>query len=179
MLNSLEDAFLGTHGKRVGKLYDGLDDEENALKYAWLDVNGGRKNFVFASRSYRILLRILAGRPEAYHERRKAACLAVRDFPELPEFHAEYAECLSLGLDYQGAVLEGNKALALAKAGAGTGMEPSKFDETAKAVLAERLERWVHLLQIEADEAALQQTAKAGKWRDLLQELEQAGKRKV
>lgn len=157
----------------LAETYDGLDDEENALKYAWFDVNGGRKNLVFASRSYRILLRILANRPEAYHERRKAANLAVRDFPELPEFHAEYAECLSLGGDYRGAVREGNKALALAKTGAGTGMEPSRFDEAAKTILAERLERWIHLLHIEADEVRLQQTAKAGKWQELLQQSEQ------
>ena len=157
----------------LAETYDGLDDEDNALKYAWLDVNGGRKSLVFASRSYRILLRILASRPEAYHERRKAASLAVRDFPELPEFHAEYAECLCLGLDYQGAVREGNKALALVKRGVGTGMEPSRFDETAKAILAERLERWGHFLHVEADEVLLQQTAKAVKWQELLQQSEQ------
>ena len=158
----------------LAETYDGLDDEENTLKYAWLDVNGGRKSFVFASRSYRILLRILASRPEAYRERRKAACLAVRDFPELPEFHAEYAECLSLGLDYKGAIEEGNKALVLAKAGTGNGMEPSKFDRSAEEMLAERIGRWRRLLQIGADEVLLQQTAAAGNWQKLLQESEQA-----
>jgi len=154
----------------LAETYDGLDDEENALKYAWLDVNGGRKSLVFASRSYRILLRILANRPEAYHERRKAASLAVRDFPELPEFHAEYAECLSLGGDYRGAVREGEKALALLKNGAGNGMEPSRFDDAAKAILDDRLERWIYLSQSEADEVLLQQSAKAGKWQELLQQ---------
>ncbi|MBP5199358.1 MAG: glycosyltransferase family 2 protein [Schwartzia sp.] len=158
----------------LAETYDGLDDEENALKCAWLDVDGGRKNYVFASRSYRILLRILASRPNSYHERLKAACLAVRDFPELPEFHAEYAECLSLGFNYQGAIEEGNKALVLAKAGTDNGMEPSKFDQAAEEMLAERMGRWRRLLQYEADEVLLQQAAAAGNWQKVLQESEQA-----
>jgi tetratricopeptide (TPR) repeat protein len=78
-----------------------------------------------------------------------------------------------LGADYQGAIREGNKALALAKTGVGTGIEPSRFNETAKEILAERLERWNHLLKIEADEASLQQTAKAGKGREILRQSEQ------
>ena len=126
----------------LAETYDGLDDEENALKYAWLDVDGGRKKLVFASRSYRILLRILARRPKAYHERLKAAGCAVRDFPEIPEFHAEYAECLALGHDYQAAIHEGRIALNLFTSGAGCRLEPSTFTQEEADFVRARIGMW-------------------------------------
>ncbi|MBO6209948.1 MAG: glycosyltransferase family 2 protein, partial [Schwartzia sp.] len=48
----------------LAETYDGLGDADEAMKYAWLDVESGRKAFAYASRSYRILLRILAKRPD-------------------------------------------------------------------------------------------------------------------
>ncbi len=158
----------------LAETYDGLGEEEEALKYAWLDVNGGKKNYVFASRSYRILLSILSKRPKAYPERRRAAYLAARDFPKLPEFHAEYAECLGLDSDYQGAIREGKMARFLAKFGVGTGSEPSMFGRAAEGMLADRLILWMRLLHNGMDEALLQKTAATGDWRELYRESEQA-----
>ena len=35
----------------LAETYDGLGDEDKAMKYAWLDVESGRKSFAYASRS--------------------------------------------------------------------------------------------------------------------------------
>ncbi len=155
----------------LAETYDGLGNCREAEKYAWLDVRTGRKPFAFASRSYRILLRLLAKRPEAYRKRKEAAFMAVRDFPELPEFHAEYAECLGLGLDYQGAIRENKKALALyADRGTGTGLEPSTFDSTTANLIEARLKMWIQLARDEKEERLMREAAEADNWQSLLSE---------
>ena len=154
----------------LAETYDGLGDADEAMKYAWLDVEGGRKPFAYASRSYRILLRILAKRPEAYRQRRKAAKMAVKDFPELPEFHGEYSECLGFGLDYRGALREGRKALAIYAEGAGSGLEPTTFDENTARLIAERTVLWGRLFRDERAEEPLRDLAGAGDWQGLSRE---------
>lgn len=154
----------------LAETYDGLGDEENALKYAWLDAESGRKAFAYASRSYRILLRILAKRPEAYRERRRAAMMAARDFPELPEFHGEYSECLGFGLDYRGALRESRKALALYTQGKTDGLEPTTFDENTARLVEERAALWARLLRDEREEEPLYALAGAGDWPGLSRE---------
>lgn len=154
----------------LAETYDGLGDEEEAMKYAWLDVESGRKSFAYASRSYRILLRILAKKPDAYRQRRRAAMMAARDFPELPEFHGEYSECLGFGLDYRGALRESRKALALFAQGAGSGFEPTTFDEDTARLVEERAALWARLLRDEREEEPLRALAGAGDWQGLSRE---------
>ena len=146
----------------LAETHDGLGNAEEAMKHAWLDVESGRKSFAYASRSYRILLRILAKKPEAYRERRRAAMMAARDFPELPEFHGEYAECLGVGLDYRGALRECREALAIYAKGAQSGFEPTTFDENTA--------RWARLLRDEREEEPLRVLAGAGDWQGLSRE---------
>ena len=124
----------------IAEAYDGLGDEAMALKYAYLDIENGRQASTYASRSYRILLRRLAARPAAFEERREAARRATKDFPELPEFHAEYAECLAYGFDYAGACREA--AAALAAFDAYHGLEPLQFDAAMRAAVEERRALW-------------------------------------
>ncbi|MBR1552442.1 MAG: glycosyltransferase family 2 protein [Schwartzia sp.] len=154
----------------LAETYDGLGDEDSAMKYAWLDVESGRKPFAFASRSYRILLRILSKRPELFRERRKAARMAARDFPELPEFHGEYAECLGFGLDYRGALTECRKALAIYAKGVGGGLEPTTFDAATAALIEERSALWARRVRDEKLEKPLRALASAGDWQGLLRE---------
>lgn len=154
----------------LAETYDGLDNEEEAMKYAWLDVESGRKSFAYASRSYRILLRILAKRPDMYRERRRAAMMAARDFPELPEFHGEYAECLGYGLDYRGALRECRKALAVYSKGTQNGFEPTTFDEDTAQLIGERAKLWARLLRDEREEERLRVMAGAGDWQGLSRE---------
>ena len=151
----------------LAETYDGLDDEENALKYAWMDVEGGRKTFAFASSAYRILLRILARRSGAYRERRRAAEIAVRDFPELPEFHAEYAECLGYGMEYRKAAEEDEKALSLYAGESVRGLEPTTFGAETAALVREREAYWARLGTEEREEAPLREKAARGDWQGL------------
>lgn len=158
----------------LSETYDSLQDEEQAVKYAWLDVRKGRKPFIFASRTYCILIRILAKYPERYRERRRATALAVRDFPEIPEFHAEYAECLGYGLDYLGAVRECRTALSVFASGLGCGVEPSIFTQETADYVGKRMEMWAKLAQNEMEEEPLRALAKSGNWRELSKASEQA-----
>ena len=160
----------------LAETYDGLQDEEQALKYAWMDVMRGRKPIIFASRTYCILIRILARHPERYQERRKATAMAVKDFPEIPEFHAEYAECLALGLDYRAAVRESKAALGLFASGAGCGLEPSMFTQETADFVRTRMEMWERLALEEME--AYRELAENGDWKGALAEAAKAAEQK-
>ena len=124
----------------LAEAYDGLDDEAMAMKYAYMDIANGRQSSTYASRSYRLLLRRLARHPAAFDERREVARRATEDFPELPEFHAEYAECLAYLFDYEGAVREAGAALRAFAAY--HGIEPLQFDAAMGAAVEKRRGLW-------------------------------------
>ncbi len=130
----------------LAEAYDGLNDRENAMKYAYLDIARGRQAETYASRSYRLLLEKLAENKYDYLERKRIAEMAVRDFPELPEFHAELAESLAAGWQYEDAVAEMQRACEL-----GTnyqGLEPSLFDQAMMEKCQERIRFLAHLSQL-------------------------------
>ncbi len=154
----------------LAETYDGLKDEAQGLRFAWMDVMRGRKPIIFASRTYCILIRILAKHPERYQERRKATAMAVKDFPEIPEFHAEYAECLALGFAYRAAVRESKTALDLFASGVGCGMEPSMFTQETADFVRERMEMWERLALEGLD--AFGDLAGRGDWKGALAEAE-------
>lgn len=97
--------------------YGDLGDMEKALNYARLDVARGRQPVTYASRSYRGLMRhyakadTLAGKMQ----RCKLTSQAVKDFPELPDFHAEHSESLYQLGRYVEAKREIDLALSLYK----------------------------------------------------------------
>lgn len=131
----------------LAEAYDGLEEEEEALKYARLDVGMGRRNIVYASRSWRILLRRLAARPTDREEHGRMAAKAAEEFPELPEFHGEYAESLAFGLDFPGALREAKAAeRALKDYGKKPRLEPMIFDEGMLAILKQRRALWEKIL---------------------------------
>ncbi len=76
--------------------YGSMGDMEKALYYARLDVARGRQPVTYASRSYRGLMRYYAkaNSLEKKMQRCKLTAQAVKDFPELPDFHAEHSESL-------------------------------------------------------------------------------------
>ena len=110
----------------LAETYDGLDEIDKAMYYAYMDIERGRQSETYASRSYRVLLRNLSKKQQCTAERLRIASLAVQDFPELPEFHAELAEALAADWQYDEAVQEMAKACALGKVY--HGFEPSLFD---------------------------------------------------
>lgn len=130
----------------LAEAYDGLEDRANAMKYARLDVEQGRRSIVYASRSWRILLRHLSRDPKDQESRREFAAKAAGDFPELPEFRGEYAECLAAAKDFAGAVRE---AEAAEKAYLGydrkTSLEPMMFSEDMLVTLRGRCREWERL----------------------------------
>ena len=124
----------------LAEAYDGIGDAEHAIYYAKRDLaTGGHKGVAYASRSHRILLRLYAQQGRTA-ERLALAASAVRDYPDLPDFHAEYAECLADALEYEAALRESERSAALA---AGyDGLEPSNIDAKALAVMERRRAVW-------------------------------------
>ena len=90
---------LGTNPGRLymylADVYLGLGEDDKAWHYAWLDVKQGRRPTTYASRSYRILLELSLKGKTDLRGRLELCQLAVRDYPENPEFRADLAECLA------------------------------------------------------------------------------------
>ena len=145
-------------GQESGSLYmylaeaaHGLDRQGEAEHFARLDIARGRRQVVYASRSYHLLLELLGQNPARREERVAVARKAVQDFPELPELWAELSLCLGAVYDFAGAREAMAKALSLPLP---QGLEPLQFT----AELRQRAE------------------AQLGVWQDLLRE---AGKLKI
>ena len=127
--------------------YESLGDEEKSLYYARLDVARGRQDITYASRSYRGLLahyakdNTLAGKLE----RMRFAQQCVKDFPELPDFHAEYSEALFQLAFYGKAQEEINQALSKYKDY--DGLEPCLLTDEMIPVMEKRQKEIVKLAE--------------------------------
>ena len=129
----------------LAQCYNGLDDAANAERYARLDIESGRKDTTFASSSHRILIKILSNADvERLSERLSEAERAVQDFPALPEFRAELAECLAASGDYERATREMNRALRSYENY--KGMEPTTFDRSMANFADDRIEQWTKII---------------------------------
>ena len=124
----------------IAECYNGINDYVNAEKYALLDIEGGRRNTTFAAVSYRILLNILVKDPTRREDRLKISARAAKDFSELPEFHAEYAECLAMHGKFAEAINE--MEIALKNFSSYKGIEPMMFDNEMAKFAKERLILW-------------------------------------
>ena len=131
----------------IAECYNGLKDFVNAEKFAILDIESGRKKTTFASMSYRILLGILAKDSSRFSERKKFVERAVKDFPELPEFSAELAECYAEEGNFSDAVASMTSALKKFKNY--NGIEPVMFGGMAEFA-ANRLKLWQEKLNEKA-----------------------------
>ena len=129
----------------IAESYEGLGELENAIKYAELDIKiNGRQSINYASRSYRILLKLYRGmgRITDYH---RMAKLASETFPELPELHAEYAECLYADGDCTKAIEQGQLAIDTYKnflSGNISSIEPVQFNQEMLNILEQRIAMW-------------------------------------
>ena len=153
----LEEIKTSKHPERLymylTEACDGVGDEEQAMFYAEKDIETGRKSVVYASRSYRILLRLLAKRPNESDRRMQAAAWAVRDFPEIPEFHAEYGECLAQHGRFREAVAELDRAEQCM--GQPSGWEPVLFPEEMRPMLGERRKLFMARIEEDGDKNAI------------------------
>ena len=152
----------------LAEAYDGLGQSEQAMRYARLDIARGRQSATYASRSYRILLAGLAENRLAHAERRQTAAQAVKDFPELPEFHAEYAEALAGEFSYAEARQE--MATAVRCFQNYQGLEPMSFSQEACQLVPQRIAFWQQLekrqesIRITACVITKNEAAEIGRW---------------
>ena len=120
----------------IAQCYNGLEDFLNAEKFAKLDIESGVRSSTFSSSSYRILLDILSKDSTRFDERKDFAMMAAEDFPDLPDFLAELAECYAAQKNFEAAIILMTGALEnFAKY---DGIEPSIFDEQ-RAIFARKL----------------------------------------
>lgn len=131
--NQEKDKFLYRY---LADSYHGLEDYENAIKYAKLDIQTGKKEIAYASRSYRVLHSTLARIKADEQQRRHWYQKAIEAFPQLPDFFAMYAYFLYTIGEYDAAInyLE----TAFQKAADYEEIESSSFanDENAYHVLS-------------------------------------------
>lgn len=109
--------------------YLGLGDMEKCIYYGWLDVKKGRQSVNFGSRCHRVLMAYYGGRNdgESISKRRQLAEISTEQYPEVPDFWAEYSECLYQAGEYAHAIAAMEKALQLMQDY--HGMEPSMLVE--------------------------------------------------
>ena len=121
--------------------YFGLDDMEKCEHYGWMEIRKGRQALNFGSRCHRVLMDYYGKRSDAesMDKRRQLAEISVEQYPEVPDFWAEYSECLYQTGEYAQAIAAMEKALELMQDY--HGMEPSMLVEGHMAPqLKERLQ---------------------------------------
>jgi glycosyltransferase involved in cell wall biosynthesis len=75
----------------LADVYHGLQEYENAVKYAKLDIETGKKEISYASRSYRIVNHSLVQINAPKSEIEEYLIKSIEAFPKLPDFYVEYA----------------------------------------------------------------------------------------
>lgn len=121
--------------------YFGLDDMEKCEYYGWMEIRKGRQSLNFGSRCHRVLMNYYGQRSDAKSmaKRRQLAEISVEQYPEVPDFWAEYSECLYQAEEYAQAIAAMEKALQLMQDY--HGMEPSMLVEGHMALkLEDRLQ---------------------------------------
>lgn len=123
----------------IAQCYHGLDDFANAEKFARLDI-AADVDSTYASRSYRILLDVLARDENRIAERQNVAEMAVQKFSALPDFYAELAECYAAQNDFKSAVRAMHTALEKFKKY--DGIEPSIFNAELAQFAQNKIKFW-------------------------------------
>lgn len=124
--------------------YFGLEDMEKCEHYGWMEISKGRQALNFGSRCHRILMNYYGQRTDAESmaKRRQLAEISVEQYPEVPDFWAEYSECFYQAGEYAQAIDAMEKALQLMQDY--HGMEPSMLVEWH---MAPQLEDRLHIFR--------------------------------
>lgn len=109
--------------------YFGLDDMEKCEYYGWMEIRKGRQALNFGSRCHRVLMNYYGQRSDAESmaKRRQLAEISTEQYPEVPDFWAEYSECFYQAREYARAIAAMEKALQLMQNY--HGIEPSMLVE--------------------------------------------------
>lgn len=126
----------------LAEAYEGLGDEKNAIRYARMDIANGPRPVTYASRCYRMLLQLLKNPAERFAVLEKARAA----FPNLPEFHAEYAEYAARRLDYEAAIQAMEQAFDCYAHYQDDG-EAMQFNEKLYGLAEERLQSWKKIVE--------------------------------
>lgn len=127
----------------LAETYDGLGERVLARYYAYLDIASGTRAAGYASRSYRILLRMLTGLNDKL-ERLRVAEQAVVAYSALPDFYAEFAEARATIFDNEEAAHLAR--IAMEKATNYQGLEPSQLTAENLAQIAKRVGQFDELV---------------------------------
>ncbi len=127
--------------------YSALGDMEKSLYYARLDIARGRQSVTYASRSYRGLMHYYSKLDtlEKKLQRCKLTTQAIKDFPELPDFHAEHSESLYQLKRYGEAKREIDLALSLYEGY--DGLEPCLLTPEMMSIMKKRQQEMTAMVE--------------------------------
>lgn len=131
---------IGNLSRYFCSTYLDLGDAEKGLYYGWHYVRRGRQPMAYAGQCHRAMLEYYARQMErqAMDKRFELAEISVEQFPELPDFHAEYGECLFLRGCFREAQEQLQQALGLWQGY--DGIEPCCLSEQSRPVMEQRVE---------------------------------------
>lgn len=128
----------------LAEAYNGLGNKKKALYYANKAVQYGRQPITYASRPYRLLIDLLGKMHADKKALMQAIKIAMLDFPQMPDFCAEYAMSLSKEAQYQEAIFYMQKALTLNNTY--KDIETSIFDNTKKEFAEKIVLKWKKII---------------------------------
>lgn len=138
---------IGNLSRYLCTTYLDLGDVEKGLQYGWYYVRRGRQPVSYAGQCHRAMLDYYAGQKnrQARDKRFELAEISAEQFPELPDFHAEYGECLFL----RGRFREAQEQLRLALElwHDYDGVEPCCLSEVSRPVMEQRVELFERLAE--------------------------------
>ena len=138
---------LGNLSRYLCSTYLDLGDVEKGLYYGWYYVRRGRQPVAYAGQCHRAMLNYYAGQKsrQAMEKRFELAEISAVQFPELPDFHAEYAECLFLQGRFQEAHDELQLALDLWRDY--DDVEPCCLSEESRPIMEQRVRLFAQMAE--------------------------------
>ncbi|MBR1420374.1 MAG: glycosyltransferase family 2 protein [Selenomonadaceae bacterium] len=132
----------------LAETYSGLGDYEKAERFGLLDIAFGRRGSTLASKSYRVLIQMLVDRDDHFIDRYAVTKLAVKNFPEIPEFHADLGECYGALGQIEKCIESLEQCLKVwAKYDPNKYIEQSNFSNESAQFVRERIKFWKSKLQ--------------------------------
>lgn len=124
----------------LAEAYLAIGDNKKALYYANESIKKGRQKTTNATKPYRILIELLEKAKQPFKIIEGAIQLAIADFPEMPDFYAEYAKVLANEGYFDRAVIYLEKAIE--KKYIYSGLEESTLKENILKKSMQYLDKW-------------------------------------
>ena len=132
----------------LAETYLGLEDYEKAERFGLLDIAFGRRSSTLATKSYRTLIRMFVDQDDHFIDRYAVTKLAVKNFPEIPEFHADLGEIYGQLGQIPKCIESLEQCLKVwAKYDPNKYVEQSNFSNESAQFVRERIKFWKSKLQ--------------------------------